>query len=210
MPITASEPDALVSAVVWSDPSADLNKFIASARGCGYIFGPLALKDFLRESNCKMLVRAHECVLHGLATFFHGQGLTVFSTSNYSGRGNQAGFVQLSETGALEPHQLQPEESIIERNEAEFEAVTEVEETKPRYSVTGQSSLSTLPQIRLASYPSSKLSKTNVANRASGIVMKPGDTPASRRSAVKRLSLTATGSVSSLPTFSWLALEDPE
>jgi hypothetical protein len=209
LPFTAPEPDPVVSAVVWSDPSSDVGKFIASARGCGYLFGVMALKEFLRASDCTMLIRAHECVLHGIATFFHGQGLTVFSTSNYNGRSNQAGVIQLFDTHKMEPHQLHPIDSVTERNEAEFEAVTEVEESKKLNRLAPHASFSSLPQIRLASYPTSKLTKAVTANRTSGVVLNSGDSPASRRSAVKRLAL-GLASTSSLPNFSWMGVEDPQ
>lgn len=78
-PLAAYGDNNIVSQIVWSDPSDEVEAFVQSARGKGSIFGGTALKQFLNASKCKKLLRAHQCTMYGYEPFAFGQGLTIFN-----------------------------------------------------------------------------------------------------------------------------------
>jgi hypothetical protein len=67
----------------------------ASKRGIGIQFGPDVAKKFLKANSLDLLIRSHECVLHGVEWPFGPEGgvVTVFSCSNYGGGGRNYGGV---------------------------------------------------------------------------------------------------------------------
>jgi protein phosphatase len=85
----------IVTDMVWSDPSAAAAHFEPNPRGCGYLFGPTALTDFLNLNKFELLVRSHSMCEDGTAWPFEDDQenvekcLTVFSTSNYCDQGNK-------------------------------------------------------------------------------------------------------------------------
>jgi hypothetical protein len=115
---------------VWSDPDSAATQFLVSARGCGYQFGPTHVTAFLRASKCSHLLRAHECVGHGLTFFAHSLGVTIFSSSNYGGRGNRAGFLLVTSENRMEPKQFSPLENLPTLADAVFEDVQEEVKTQ--------------------------------------------------------------------------------
>ena len=74
-----------LDSLLWSDPSEEVNQFVASTRGTGYFFGEEVLEEFLDLSDLKMLIRGHECVMSGCELKFNSKCMTVFSASNYCG-----------------------------------------------------------------------------------------------------------------------------
>jgi diadenosine tetraphosphatase ApaH/serine/threonine PP2A family protein phosphatase len=124
MPVLSFEGSDIVDAIVWSDPTAETSGFVTSARGCGYAFGAVSLVEFLKESGCKMLIRAHQCLQYGIETFAYGHGLTVFSSSNYAGRGNSAAFVFVRADFSIEHRILEPLPGVIPRQQARYNSVT--------------------------------------------------------------------------------------
>ena len=80
-PIT--EDNALVSDIVWSDPSNATSTYVPNIRGRGQGFGSVAFASFLHNSNLKIMIRGHECV-NGVHTNFNAKLITVFSASNYN------------------------------------------------------------------------------------------------------------------------------
>ena len=56
--------------ILWSDPCETSNAVSKEfehndKRGCSYYFGLEPLKNVLKKTKCKMLIRAHEVVLDG-------------------------------------------------------------------------------------------------------------------------------------------------
>ncbi len=89
--------------LLWSDPMdeshAKDSKFLEEYfsdnldRGCGQLFGPAAVKDFLTDNEMVCVIRAHEVQKEGWKEqrFFHPDlpvpmVMTVFSAPNYCGR----------------------------------------------------------------------------------------------------------------------------
>ena len=71
------------------------------------MFGVQPLKDFLERFNCKMMVRAHQCVKNGIAVFGEGLLYTVFSCSNYVDyTGNKCGLLYFPYEGSMQPIQF--------------------------------------------------------------------------------------------------------
>jgi serine/threonine-protein phosphatase PP1 catalytic subunit len=121
------ESTEMVTEIVWADPTSDSETpYIASARGSGYMFGPLALKEFLKASQCERLLRAHQCVSHGLDTFAYGKGLTVFSSSNYMGHNNAAAIILIDTQGQVVKEQFEPLSQAVVRANAVYAEVCPV------------------------------------------------------------------------------------
>ena len=86
----------LVSDLVWSDPTDDLQEFAANQRGSGVLFGNEAVRRFLSENNLQLIVRGHQCTANGVHAFANSMGVTVFSCSDYSGiEKNKCGAFQV-------------------------------------------------------------------------------------------------------------------
>jgi hypothetical protein len=120
LPLSSYENNKIVSELVWGDPSDETTAFLASARGMGYQYGGVAVMEFLKASKCRRLIRAHQCLQHGLQPFAYAQGLTVFSSSNYMGRGNSAAFIFIGTDGEIESEFLDPIPEITDRARAVY------------------------------------------------------------------------------------------
>jgi protein phosphatase len=127
----ANYDDLMIASILWSDPSEVVPLFGPSLRGTGCVFGALAVSHFLTENNLECLIRAHECVKHGISLFARKQCLTIFSSSNYSGE-NSAAFVEIHPTRGLKYFTLEPQ-TFLKRSAALF---AEPEERKKRSGVT--------------------------------------------------------------------------
>jgi diadenosine tetraphosphatase ApaH/serine/threonine PP2A family protein phosphatase len=110
--------DRVVSELTWSDPSTDITGYEFSARGIGCLFGALAVKDFLDKVKMRFLIRAHQCVAHGISVFAL-RCITVFSSSEYQHSGNSAGFLEIGEDGEMEHRVLAPV-TYIARKDARY------------------------------------------------------------------------------------------
>lgn len=72
--------------LVWNDPREGDFKFRPNPRGGGFrLFGQKAFDDFCKNLSVHLLVRAHEVVPEGVASFFDGRLFSVF-TASYGGR----------------------------------------------------------------------------------------------------------------------------
>jgi protein phosphatase len=80
-----------VRALMWSDPSLEVEEFAESPRGCGFHFGEAPLLSFLNRSGAVRLLRAHECLREGFVSRFGDRLLSVFSASNYCGSSGNSG-----------------------------------------------------------------------------------------------------------------------
>jgi protein phosphatase len=120
-----------VDAIVWSDPSDRIAHFEPShTRGMGFLFGEAATDNFLRASNLKVLIRAHECVSNGFRWDFSGKILTVFSASNYQGSAhNLAAVAEVIADGDIQGKEFAPL-AWVTRAEVEFRVLLSMEGIK--------------------------------------------------------------------------------
>lgn len=101
--------DSGISDVVWSDPSTTVKNFEKSTRGSGYLFGQDAIAKFLRETNTKHIIRAHQCVHLGIQRSFDDLVYTVFSSSNYSEcKNNRLGMIFIRPNSDIQVFSLPP------------------------------------------------------------------------------------------------------
>lgn len=87
----------MVADLLWSDPSATVNKWQQSSRGCGFLFGYEQTEQFLYNNNLKMILRSHQLVDAGYEELFEKDDksllATVWSAPNYCSHGNRATFM---------------------------------------------------------------------------------------------------------------------
>jgi diadenosine tetraphosphatase ApaH/serine/threonine PP2A family protein phosphatase len=82
--------------LLWSDPTENdsVEGLRPNARGPGLVtFGPDRVRDFCKENDLQLIVRAHECVMDGFERFAMGHLITLFSATNYCGTANNAGAI---------------------------------------------------------------------------------------------------------------------
>ncbi|VDO28733.1 unnamed protein product [Onchocerca flexuosa] len=72
---------SIMTDILWSDPSKEItSKYSPSGRGASYFFNRRALKEKLREFNCRALIRGHEANTSGFVRVFNGLCYTVHSS----------------------------------------------------------------------------------------------------------------------------------
>lgn len=122
-PLETFESD-LVADIVWSDPTEEAISYLDSQRGVGCIFGRYIVQQFLKENNLEKIVRAHQCVRHGIQRFANKLGITVFSSGNYSNKGNKAGYLYIESHSKVVISILEPI-VYVKRSVAIFEDMGE-------------------------------------------------------------------------------------
>jgi diadenosine tetraphosphatase ApaH/serine/threonine PP2A family protein phosphatase len=102
LPIAECASGSLAGDLVWSDPVDGFWGFQTSTRGSGVIFGHDRVAAFLKRTNLRLIIRAHQCVDRGWETFARAMGITVFSAGNYCGMKNNSAVLALLDGGELE------------------------------------------------------------------------------------------------------------
>jgi diadenosine tetraphosphatase ApaH/serine/threonine PP2A family protein phosphatase len=69
--------ESIVDGLLWSDPSDEMDDFEQNERGCGYIFGVDATKDFCRRSGLDFICRAHQLSMEGYCYTHDDKCLTL-------------------------------------------------------------------------------------------------------------------------------------
>jgi serine/threonine-protein phosphatase PP1 catalytic subunit len=87
--------NALLTDLLWADPSTDCPTWRLSPRGASQTYGRDAVAAFLTQTGLTMICRAHESVPEGIAFPFEPDRsvVTVFSCANYRERVENLGAV---------------------------------------------------------------------------------------------------------------------
>jgi protein phosphatase len=87
--------DCMECEMLWSDPKVNVEGFEASPRGKGFLFGRDAFDEFKRMTDIGLMIRGHEHCENGFDWPFGIEGglLTIFSSVDYCGKGNEGSVV---------------------------------------------------------------------------------------------------------------------
>lgn len=84
-PIYSFDENALISDMVWSDPTYCSSVcFQDNPRGLGSLFNGEAILNFLNNNSFRRIIRGHQCVQNGSSASFGDKCITVFSASSYN------------------------------------------------------------------------------------------------------------------------------
>lgn len=79
--------------LIWSDPD-NINGFVKSQRGLGYLFGEDVSNLFLQVNDLSKIIRSHQLVYEGYKFHFSDKNvITVWSAPDYCGRCINSGSV---------------------------------------------------------------------------------------------------------------------
>ena len=74
----------ILTDMLWSDPSPDIDTWAVSRRGTSYHYGISAVKNFMRNNQLKRIVRGHSAEVKGYNTMgSKHEVVTVFSAPNH-------------------------------------------------------------------------------------------------------------------------------
>ena len=147
----------VLDAVLWSDPSDEVDTFGPSKRGVGFVYGKQAVTEFCTAHKLQAIIRAHECVANGYELMFDGKCATVFSASNYCGTEANKSAVLRIHDGHMEPIRFPPLNYLRRCNASFFHPFDEPQPlagcNRSSYSHLHQKlpSVVNLPRLRAAS-----------------------------------------------------------
>lgn len=104
----------LLSDLLWSDPSPDIDYWHNNDRGVSYTFGKEVVRNFCDKFGIELICRAHQVVEDGYE-FFAGQRLiTLFSAPNYGGEfDNSAAMMVVNEALVCSIKVLKPTSTVV-------------------------------------------------------------------------------------------------
>lgn len=109
--------------ILWSDPGDETNSWSENDRGVSYIFSKDIVKQFNKDNDFDLIVRAHQVVEDGYEFFADRSLVTVFSAPDYCGEyTNSGGMMIINESlicsfKVLKPiHNLPTEISKIKKS----------------------------------------------------------------------------------------------
>ncbi|KAG5484110.1 hypothetical protein LSCM1_05965 [Leishmania martiniquensis] len=100
--ITAAEDD-IITGLLWSDPTSEVDSYKRNPRGCGFLFGPSASLSFCTSNNFDFICRAHQVAMDGYFWTHNDRVVTVFSAPNYCGVNGNKGALLLVKGRAGRP-----------------------------------------------------------------------------------------------------------
>lgn len=78
--------EGLITDLMWNDPDEEATDWTENERGCGQVFGPRQLEEFLGKFDLDLICRGHQVMEDGYGFFGEARQLvTVFSAKNYTG-----------------------------------------------------------------------------------------------------------------------------
>ena len=102
--------------MLWSDPDilqTGINK--NTNRGAGLLLGMDKIEEWMKSNDIKTFIRSHQCVQLGYEYLAledtSKKVITVFSSANYRGSGNEAAVLVISKHG-IEPNQFNVDDMI--------------------------------------------------------------------------------------------------
>jgi diadenosine tetraphosphatase ApaH/serine/threonine PP2A family protein phosphatase len=93
--------------ILWSEPVRMAEGFEHGDRGSGFLFNDEALDMFLNGNNLTIMLRSHEPRREGFDRSLNNC-ITIFSCTDYEGRGNSGAVAVLGDNGSYEIHTFRP------------------------------------------------------------------------------------------------------
>ena len=98
-PLKGYENCKIAKALVWADPGQEVGGTLQTSRRGTLMFTRSDVEKFLSRNGFSKIIRGHEFISQGVKVIYHQQVITVFSSSNYCGGTNNAGYLAISLNG---------------------------------------------------------------------------------------------------------------
>ncbi|RLE64961.1 MAG: serine/threonine protein phosphatase [Thermoprotei archaeon] len=86
---------SILEELLWNDPSDEIDEYIPSPRGAGYLFGINITRRFFEANGLKLVIRGHE-PCEGFKINHEGGVITVFSRKGFPYFNRVAGYAKIS------------------------------------------------------------------------------------------------------------------